>query len=131
MLNLVFMPYNLLFLSIAIYIQLMVGYFIQTDFFFRSTAIHAARIASVNADQGDVEDRIYRAITQSLPSTAAGMTLFSPSDIDIDQYDGDNVTTKITYRVMLPGIDFFTKFGITPSEMVIPVTAKYSYYRDF
>lgn len=131
MLNLVFMPYNLLFLSIAIYIQLMVGYFVQADFFFRSTAIHAARIASVNADRGDVEDRIYQSISQSLPTRASGITLFSPNDIDIDQNDGDNVTTKITYRVMLPGVDFFTKFGISPSEMVIPMTATYSYYRDY
>jgi hypothetical protein len=131
LLNLVFMPYNLLFLSVAIYIQLMVGYFVQVDFFFRSTAIHAARIASVNPDQSAVEDSIYNAISQALPTTASGITLFSPSDIDIDQNDGDNVTTTITYRVMLPGVDFFTQFGISPDEMVIPLTAKYSYYRDY
>lgn len=131
MLNFVFLPYNLLFLSIAIYIQLVVGYFIQVDQFFRSTAIHGARIASVNSDDAAVRDSIYDSIRQTLPTSASGITLFSSNDIDIDQYDGDNVTTTIKYQVMLPGVDFFTKLGISPNEMLIPLESKYSYYRDY
>ena len=125
------LPWYVLFISLVVYIMILIGYFLVSDYFFLSISAHGARIAAVNPDVNEVKNSIYDTIRKTLPVEANGITLISPNDITIVQNDGQHVTTTVNYLIALPGTEFFQRFGVSAVDMTVPVEATFSYYRDF
>jgi len=110
---------------------LMVLYYGVCSLFFNQVLIQGARDASTNSNVSTVRSLIYNTTIKVLPESKAGITLFSINDIDINASDGDHVTTKATYHVMLPGLSLYEKFGGKASDWIVPVQAKFSFFREY
>lgn len=124
-------PWMIFFSSVGFLLLVFVGYFGVSGLYFSEVSIQGARYAAISPNVSDVQNRVYDAMTKVLPANAAGQSLFTTSDIQVNQFDGPYVTTKIQYRVLLPGVNFWTKIGISPAQMIVPLNATYSFYREF
>lgn len=124
-------PLAMLGIVVAVLALVMVIYFSLCALFFNIVIIQGSREASVNPNVTEVRNLIYETTKKVLPDAAAGITLISVSDIDINPSDGDHVTTKATYKVMLPGLRIYQKFGGSAASWIIPVKAKFSFLREY
>jgi hypothetical protein len=124
-------PLGILATGVAFTIFLAVIYYGLSFLFFSEVIMSGARIASTNPDTTAVHDIIFNGVTKVLPETAEGFTLISPTDIVVNPNDGDFVTVRGVYQVMLPGVKFYENFGGSAAQWMVPVHAQFSFYREY
>lgn len=124
-------PLASLALAVVMVLFISIIYYGISILFFSNVMIKGARYASVNPDVGTVRNAIYQSVTKILPESQRGVTLFKMSDIELNTTDGDYVTTKAKYTVMLPGANLYRKLGGNVSTWTVPFGVKFSYLREY
>lgn len=124
-------PLAVLALAVVLTIFIAIIYYGISVLFFSNVMIKGARFASVNPDVGHVRDAIYQSVTKVLPESQRGITLFKMSDIELNTTDGEYVTTKAKYTVMLPGVKLYEKVGGRAANWVVPFGVKFSFLREY
>ncbi|MGP3788209.1 hypothetical protein [Paenibacillus sp. 1A_MP2] len=118
-------------LAVVMVLFISVIYYGISVLFFSNVMIKGARYASVNPDVGTVRNAIYQSVTKILPESQRGITLFKMSDIELNTTDGDYVTTKAKYTVMLPGVKLYEKLGGSATTWTVPFGVKFSFLREY
>lgn len=124
-------PWTLLFTFVLFLIFIMFIYFGIIYLFFSITIMTGARDAAINEDVISVRDSIHDVVNDVLPSQRFGIDLFEPSDVLITPNDGNYVTVRAVYHVMLPGASLYQKLGGNPRDMIVPAPVKFSFYREY
>lgn len=124
-------PLAILALSVVLLIFICIIYYGISVLFFSNVMIQGARFASVKPDVGVVRDAIYESVTKVLPESQRGITLFKMSDIELNTTDGEFVTTKGKYLVMLPGVKLYEKLGGSAASWTVPFKVKFSLLREY
>lgn len=124
-------PLMIMAVAVSTIIFLMIVYSGICYLFFSQIIIAGARDASVNSNVGEMQSRIYNGIVKVLPESRYGVQLIQSADISINPSDGDYVTVRGRYRIMLPGVDFFVNLGGNASNWTVPIESTFSFYREY
>ncbi|MFD2328748.1 hypothetical protein ACFSR7_05745 [Cohnella sp. GCM10020058] len=124
-------PLAMMGMAVALTLLLMAIKVGLSYLFFSEVTMKGARYGSIHPDIPQVQASIYNGVTKVLPATKEGVTLFQSSDIEINPADGDFVTVKAKYTVMLPGLDLYQGLGGNGNTWIVPIRAQFSFYREY
>ncbi|MFC5402927.1 hypothetical protein [Cohnella soli] len=124
-------PLAILAIGVTVTLFLMVIYYGLSYLFFGQVIMQGSRLGSVNPNVTAVHSAIYNGVTKVLPEVKNGATLITPTDIVVNANDGDYVTVTGKYKVLLPGVNFYENLGGSAVDWVLPIRAKFSFYREY
>ncbi|MDQ6422641.1 hypothetical protein RB620_24720 [Paenibacillus sp. LHD-117] len=124
-------PLTILFAVILMLCFIMLIYYALVYLFFAITIMAGAREAAIDPNSAAVEDKIYRVVRDVLPESREGLNLIERNDIQIQAFDGDYVTVRAVYDVMLPGGDLYEWLGGRAEDLIVPAPVLFSYFREY
>ncbi|MFD0591052.1 hypothetical protein ACFQZE_23940 [Paenibacillus sp. GCM10027627] len=124
-------PVTILFAIILMLCFIMLIYYALVYLFFAITIMAGAREGAIDPNAAAVEDRIFEVVRDVLPDSREGINLIERSNIQIQPFDGDYITVRAVYNVMLPGADLYEWLGGDAEDLIVPAPVMFSYFREY